>query len=491
MLDYILEMKHISKEYGGIKALDDVSLSVKKGEILCLCGENGAGKSTLMKVLTGIVIPEHGEICISGKTARIQKPLDAYHYGISIVHQELVQIPKMTIAENIYIGRYDLKFGLIDYKALQKKVLDLMGKIGINFDPNTLINNCSIAQRQLIEILKALSYNSRIIVLDEPTAALTIEETKSLYEIVRKLKAQGVSIIFISHRMEDIFAIGDRVYVLRDGRYSGEAAVSKVTETEIVRMMIGRELETQYPERTSQPGETILEIKNMTNQHIRNISFSVRSGEVLGIGGLIGAGRTELLRTLFGIDKYEGTVVFRGKEIRNRSPKEAIERGFAMVPEDRKDVGLILSHSIRNNVLITVLDKISRFGFIRRKEEIEVSERYISELNIKTPGSYLKVGALSGGNQQKVVIAKALASGPMVVLLDEPTRGVDVGAKAEIYKIINDLTTRGYAVIMVSSELPELIAVSDRIVVMHEGHMSGEVNAEDATEEILMNMAIR
>ena len=490
MSECILEMRHISKNYGGVHALTDVTLQLMKGEVLCLCGENGAGKSTLMKILTGVETATSGEIYISGEKANISKPMDAYAYGISIVHQELIQIPKMTIAENIYVGRYDLKAGFVDYAALKKKTENLMNRLGIYYDPNSLIRQYSVAQRQLIEILKALSYDSRIIVLDEPTAALTIEETKTLYDIVRKLKKDGVSIIFISHRIEDIFEIGDRVYVLKDGRYSGTADVAEITRQDIVRMMIGRDLTQQFTDKTNKPGEVVLEVRNLTNENVKDISFQVRSGEVLGIGGLIGAGRTELLRAIFGVDDYKGEIILRGEHIRNKSPKEAIARGFAMVPEDRKDMGLILSQSIKNNILMPILDRITRFGFVNSTRERIIPDKYVHELNIKTPNTQQKAGALSGGNQQKVVLGKSLASKPSIILLDEPTRGVDVGAKAEIYKIINNLTVQGYAVIMVSSELPELIAMSDRIIVMHEGRISGELEGSANTEEAIMNLAI-
>ena len=486
----ILEMKSITKNYGGIQALTDVTLELNRGEILCLCGENGAGKSTLMKILTGVEQPTSGEIYLDGKLAHIAKPLDAYNAGISIVHQELVQIPKMTIAENIFIGRYDLTCGFINRKALREKTRKLMERLNIYYDPDSLIRQYSVAQRQLIEILKALSFDSRIIVLDEPTAALTIEETRTLYRIVRKLKEDGVSVIFISHRMEDIYAVGDRVYVLKDGKHSGTANVKDVSTGDIVRMMIGRELGQQFVPKTNTPGEVVLEVRHLSNHNIHDISLKVRKGEVLGIGGLIGAGRTELLRAIFGIDDYEGDILYNGETIRNRSPREAIQRGFAFVPEDRKDLGLILSHSIKDNILMSIIDRLAKLGFVNRRQEREIPERYISELNIKTPNAQLKAGALSGGNQQKVVLGKALASQPSVILLDEPTRGVDVGAKAEIYRIINDLTCKGYAVIMVSSELPELIAMSDRIVVMHDGHISGELEGLEATEEAIMHMAI-
>lgn len=490
MEEYVLEMRNICKQYGGIHALTDVCLELRKGEVLCLCGENGAGKSTLMKILTGVETPTKGEIFLNGKKVHISKPLDAYRNGISIVHQELVQIPEMTIAENIFVGRYDKKAGFIDYGALRKKTEDLMRKLDIYYDPDSKIRQYSVAQRQLIEIMKALSYDSSIIVLDEPTAALTLDETETLYRIIRTLKKEGVSVIFISHRMDDIFAVGDRILVLKDGKFSGTASVGEVDVKDIIRMMIGRDIGQQFPRKTNRPGEVVLQVKNLSSQKVKNISFEVREGEVLGFGGLVGAGRTELLQALFGVDPYTGDIIYRGNTVKNKSPRDAIQKGFSMVPEDRKDKGLILSQTIQNNILMPVFDRISRIGFLRRKQEKEIPDQYIKELNIKAPNAQMKAQMLSGGNQQKVVLAKCLASKPSVILLDEPTRGVDVGAKAEIYRIINELVCQGYAIIMVSSELPELIAVSDRIIVMHNGQISGELEAKEATEENVMTMAI-
>ena len=490
MEEYVLEMKHIWKQYGGIHALSDVSLELRKGEVLCLCGENGAGKSTLMKILTGVEPPTKGEIFLNGQRIFISKPLDAYRNGISIVHQELIQIPEMTIAENIFVGRYEKKGGFIDYKALRRKTVALMDKLKIYYDPDSKIRQYSVAQRQLIEIMKALSYDSSIIVLDEPTAALTLEETETLYRIIRTLKEEGVSVIFISHRMDDIFAVGDRVFVLKDGKFSGVADVKDVKTADIIRMMIGRDIGQQFPDKTNTPGEVVLEIKNLTSRKVKDISFKVRAGEVVGFGGLVGAGRTELLQALYGVDAYTGQIIYKGNEIQNKSPKDAIKKGFSMVPEDRKDKGLILAQTIQNNILMPILDRISQMGFLNRKKEKEIPAEFIRSLNIKTPNAQLKAGMLSGGNQQKVVLAKCLAPLPSVILLDEPTRGVDVGAKAEIYRIINDLACQGYAIIMVSSELTELIAISDRIYVMHEGRISGELDGKTVTEERIMTLAI-
>lgn len=490
MSEYILEMKNISKNYGGVQALKNVDLRLAPGEVLCLVGENGAGKSTLMKILTGVEHQTAGDIFLKGKRVSINKPIDAYRLGISIVHQELVQIPDLSIAENIFLGRYKKHLGVIDYKALNASTVALMDKLGIHFNPNSKIKKHSVAERQLIEILKALSYDSNIVVFDEPTAALTLDETEVLYGIIRKMKAEGRSIIFISHRMDDIFAVGDRVMVLRDGENSGDQPIENLDVNKIINMMIGREMKGYFIDKTNTPGETILEVRHLNNASVEDVSFELRRGEVLGFGGLIGSGRTEVLRAIFGIDPYEGEVLLNGQVIHNRTPEEAIKRGFSFVPEDRKDQGLILEHSVLQNTVLSILDVLSRFGVASHRKEVAVGKKYVSELSIKTASLSTKAKMLSGGNQQKIVLAKALASNPGIILLDEPTRGVDVGAKSEIYKIINDLACKGFAILMVSSELPELLAVSDRIVVMHEGKVSGTVDAKTATEQTIMEMAI-
>ena len=490
MGEFVLEMKNISKNFGGVHALSDVTLELKKGEVLCLVGENGAGKSTLMKILSGVVKPTSGSILLNGNEVHIENPTQAYQLGISIVHQELVQIPYMSIAENIYIGRYPKKMGQIDFAQLRKNTLDLMDRLDVHFDPDSKISRYSVAHRQLIEILKALSYNSSVIIFDEPTAALTTDECEILYRIVRDLKKQGISIIFISHRMTDIFEIGDRVHVLRDGKTSGGGMVSELSEKEIVRMMVGRTLDQQFGEKNNTPGEVVLEVRNLTNERLHGISFSLRKGEVLGLGGLIGAGRTEILRAIFGIDDYQGQILLNGADIRCKDPADAIQKGFSMVPEDRKDYGVILGHSILQNIELGILKRLSHLGIMNRRKEQKTAQSFLDQLRIRAPGTRTLVGSLSGGNQQKVVVARCLASDPQILLLDEPTRGVDVGAKAEIYKIIDDLACSGVAILMVSSELPELIAVSDRIAVMHEGNLTGILEASEATEESVMHLAI-
>lgn len=490
MSEYILEMRDISKKYGGVSVLKNVSLNLKAGEVLCLCGENGAGKSTLMKILAGVESPTEGAVYMKGEKIQIAKPIDAFRVGISMVHQELIQIEEMTVADNIYIGRYETTAGWINKRALREKTEKLMEELGIYFDPDSLIKQYSVAHRQLIEIVKALSHDASIIIFDEPTAALTLEETKTLYKIIEKLKERGIAVILISHRMEDIYAVGDRITVLRDGENSGEGLVADTTVEDIVRMMVGRKMVQQFPSKSNRIGEVIMEIDHLSNAHIFDISFTLKKGEVLGIAGLVGAGRTELLRAIFGVDVCQGEVRLKGERIRNHSPIAALKKGFAFLPEDRKDQGLILNQSILSNTVLSILNKISRAGFVNRKEEKGICDKYIEELKIRAAGRNMAVQRLSGGNQQKVVLAKCLAPEPEILLLDEPTRGVDVGAKAEIYKIINELATKGLSIIVVSSEMTELLGISDRILVMHEGHLSGELSMDEASEEAIMKLAI-
>lgn len=492
MDDFVLEMQNISKSFGGVHALKGVDLDLRKGEVLCLVGENGAGKSTLMKILSGVLRPDAGEIRYKGESVSVKNPAEAYRLGISIVHQELIQIPSMSVAENIYLGRYDTRAGVIDFKKLYAKTEQLMQDLGIYFDPESRLDSYSVAQRQLIEIVKALSYNSSVIIFDEPTAALTTEESEHLYEIIKKLKEDGYSVIFISHRMDDIFAVGDRVLCLKDGEVSGKADVKDLTVPDIVRMMVGRDFSRDSGQRnhTGKENDIIFSVEHLSNSKVHDVSFELRRGEVLGIGGLIGAGRTELLRAVFGIDKYEGKLILEGKEIENKSPRSAIQNGFSFVPEDRKEQGLILTASILRNIELNVLKLLSALGVVIKKKEYDTAQKFINNLEIKARDEDMSVGMLSGGNQQKVVIAKSLASSPRIILLDEPTRGVDVGAKAEIYRIIDGLAASGSSVIMVSSELPELLSVSDRIMVMREGRVTGMLDASEATEESVMMMAV-
>ena len=491
MANTILKMEGISKSYGGIKALDDVRLELQEGEILCLLGENGAGKSTLMKILSGVVIPGSGEMYLNGQKIHIRNPQHAHEYGISTVYQELVQFSDMTIMENIFMGRYPKKNGFVDFKELRYMTLRLMDELDIHFEPGEYIRNLSVAQRQLVEIMKAVSFNSKIIIFDEPTSSLTTEETAILFRIIADLKKKNISMIYISHRLADIFAIGDRAMVLRDGRNSGGGNVKELNEDQIIAMMVGRNLDNQFPKNHIRIGEEILRVEHITNDYVKDASFTLRRGEVLGFGGLVGAGRTELLRAVMGLDKCTGKIYKNGAEIVNRSPMDAIRNKFALVPEDRKDQGLVLIRTLLHNIEMSSLKSVSWFGFLNREKEKEYAVRYMEQLHVKASGYNQNAGDLSGGNQQKIVIAKGLATKPDILILDEPTRGIDVGSKAEIYEIMNNLVEQGVSIIMISSELPELLNMSDRIIIMREGVISGELSAEEATEETVMAYATK
>ncbi|MDR7871391.1 MAG: sugar ABC transporter ATP-binding protein [Tissierellaceae bacterium] len=484
-------MKGISKSYGGVQALQDVDLELYHGELLCLLGENGAGKSTLMKVLSGVIQPTKGDIFINDEKVNITNPNVAHSLGISTVHQELVQFPDMKISENIFMGRYPKKKGIVSFKALRKTTLDLMDKLNIHFDPDAYIRSLSIAQRQLVEIMKAISFNSKIIIFDEPTASLTREETNILFRIIGELKSRGVSIIYISHRMEDIFTIGDRIVVLRDGKNSGSGLVEDLDVDRVIEMMVGRSLDKQFPKEHIEIGEEIFRVENITNEHVKNASFTLKKGEILGFGGLVGAGRTELMRAIIGLDRCTGSIYKYGKKIVNKNPTEAIKNNFAFVPEDRKDHGLILIRNIMHNAELSSLKQFSKLGFMSTNLEKSKTEEYINKLNIKTTGPLQLAGDLSGGNQQKVVLSKCLISIPDILILDEPTRGIDVGSKVEIYEIMNELVKQGVSIIMISSELPELLNMSDRIVVMREGIITGELLASEATETSVMKLATK
>lgn len=491
MPEILLEMKGITKNYGGIKALDNVDLQLKKGELLCLLGENGAGKSTLMKILSGVVQPTEGEIFFDGEKVNITNPSAAHQIGISTVYQELVQFPNMTIAENVYMGRYPKKNGLVDFKELRNQTLSLMNELDIHFSPDDHILSLSVAQRQLVEIMKAVSFDSKIIIFDEPTSSLTNEETQILFRIIGDLKNKGVSLIYISHRLEDIFTIGDRITVLRDGKNSGGGMVKDLDVDGVIAMMVGRSLKSQFPKIHVDIGEEILRVEHINNEHVKDISFSLNRGEILGFGGLIGAGRTELMRAILGLDECTGDIYKDGAKITNKSPTQAIKNSFALVPEDRKDQGLVLIRSILHNMEMSSLKQLSKAGFMKTDMEKMKAAAFIKKLHIKTAGAHQLTGDLSGGNQQKVVLAKCLITMPDILILDEPTRGIDVGSKAEIYEIMNDLVKQGVSIIMISSELPELINMSDRIAVMREGTITGELLACEATEEAVMKLATK
>ncbi|MDH7602057.1 MAG: sugar ABC transporter ATP-binding protein [Armatimonadota bacterium] len=489
----VLEMRGITKTYPGVKALDGVDFEVLPGEVHALVGENGAGKSTLMKILAGADIKDSGRIIIDGKEVHIASPQEAMRLGISIIYQEFNLVPYMSAAENIFLGREPMTAipGVVDFKRMYAEAERLISELGVRLDVRVPVNQLSVAQQQMVEIAKATSRNARIIAMDEPSATLTEHELENLFALIRRLKADGVSIIYISHRLDEIFRIADRVTVLRDGKLVATKPVAETSREELIRMMVGRELKDTIPKTEVQPGDVVLEVRGLTREGvIRDISFSVRRGEILGIAGLVGAGRTEVARAIFGADPIDsGEILLEGKPVTIRSPKDAIRLGIGLVTEDRKALGLILGMAVRENVTIANLDPLSRFGFISRRKEQEVANRYVEDLMIRTPSIEQAVQNLSGGTQQKVVLAKWLFTQSKVLIFDEPTRGIDVGAKTEIYQLMNRLAEQGVAIIMISSELPEILGMSDRILVMHEGEIAGELSREEATQEKIMFLA--
>ncbi|WP_288550434.1 sugar ABC transporter ATP-binding protein [uncultured Brachyspira sp.] len=487
----ILKMEGITKSFSGIKALDNVNLDLYEGETLCLLGENGAGKSTLMKILSGVITPSKGNIYLYGNKINIKNPSIAHKMGISTVYQELIQFSDMNVMENLFIGRYPKKYGFVNFNALKRMTIKLMEELNIFISPTAYIRDLSIAKRQLIEIMKAVSFNSKIIIFDEPTSSLTLEESNILFDIIKRLKSKNISLIYISHRLEDIFYIGDRIIVLRDGANSGGGLVKYLDNDKVVSLMVGRDIKNQFPKLQAKLGDEILRVENIENEKVHKASFVLKRGEILGFGGLIGAGRSELIRAIMGLDECKGKIYKNGKEIFNRTPREAIRNKFALVPEDRKDQGLVLILSILKNIEMSSLNKLNKFGFMLESKERDNSKDYINMLKIKTYGYDQEVQDLSGGNQQKVVIAKCLLTKPDILILDEPTRGIDIGSKAEIYKIISDLANNGVSIIMISSDLPELLNMSDRIIIMREGHITGELSREEASEESVMKLATK
>ena len=497
MNEPIIQVEGICKSFSTVKVLENISFSIRPGQVLALIGENGAGKSTLCKIIAGSYTPDQGRIRIGDKWYPNLTIEEAKKLGIKMVHQELLILPKLSIMENIFVGNELVKNGLIDKKQMYIRAKELLGQVGLDADPCTLVKDIDIAARQLVEIARAISTKASLIILDEPTSSLSETEIARLFTIVDKIKKTGVSFIFISHRLQEILELSDVIQVMKDGGLVAELDPQKTTEEEIVRNMVGRNYENYYNRNRQCFGEEILRLENVTGYHRegqiistytpQNISFSLNKGEVLGLAGLVGAGRTEVIKLLFGVDRLKtGKVYFEHKEVKIHEPGTAIKMGMAWLTEDRKGSGLILKFSVKSNTAITLLDRLKKGMFIDTKKENSITDDYIGRLNIKTTGRNQKVVYLSGGNQQKVVLAKWLAREPKVLILDEPTRGIDVGAKVEIYKLINDLTAHGMAIILISSELPELIGMSDRVLVMYEGHITGELSRDELSEEAIM-----
>lgn len=490
-VQYIVETRGLSKKYGGVQALRDVSLQFEPGLIHALVGENGAGKSTLIRILSGIEPPTSGEILFAGKRVEHFSPPEAIAMGISTVYQEPMQMKLMSVAENIYAGRYERnRFGLVDFKSLDRKIHALMDRIGIRLNPREPVGNLSVADRQMVQILKALSFDSRFIIFDEPTASLTTEECGILKKIILKLREDGITVVYISHRLEEVFELCDTVSILRDGCFVEKSPVDKIDKNWLINKMVGRDMNNLYPKREVPVTDEILRMKDVNSEHVKNISLTLRRGEILGLSGLVGAGRTELANTLFGIEKYTGSVLIDGKEVMIQSPADAIRYGIGMVPENRKEQGLVSLLSVRDNITLSNLKSRMTGCLLDHRKERKVTEDYVGKLRIKTPSLHQPVRNLSGGNQQKVVFAKWMAIHPQVIILDEPTQGVDVGAKVEIYNIICDLAEEGVGIILISSEMTELIAMCDRICIMREGQIRMELECKDFSERKLMQGAI-
>ena len=486
----ILEIKNVTKRYPGVIALNQVSFSVKEGEIHSLVGENGPGKSTLIKTITGAIVPDEGEIIYQGKKYTELTPILSSEIGIEAIYQEFNLAPELTVEENIYMGTKVNKGLFIDRKKLTSKTMEILNSLNADIRPNTRIKDLTVAYMQLVEISKALAKNVKLLIMDEPTAPLTENEVEILFQLVRNLKEKGVSIIYISHRMDEIFELSDSITIMRDGEVIKTVAATDITKNQLIYDMVGRELTETYPKRTVECGETILEIKNLCGLSNKETSFCIHAGEIVGLAGLVGAGRTEIARLIIGADKkISGDVYIKGKKVEIRSPKDAIEKGIAYVSEDRKNQGVLLKLSIRWNITLPILKRLSRFMFIDRREENSCVEKYKNMLRIKTPSVNQLVGNLSGGNQQKVAVAKWLASESKILILDEPTRGIDVGAKQEIYELINHLTEEGLGILMISSEMEEIMGMSDRMLVMAEGEIVGELSKQEFSQDKIMRYA--
>ena len=500
MSEYILEMKDVYKAFPGVVALNHVQLQLKPGKVHALMGENGAGKSTLMKCMFGIYTMDEGEIILDGEKVEINNPSEALEKGIAMVHQELQPIPARTIGENIYLGRYPLKkygpVSVIDDKKMYADAEEVLKEVKMDFDPRTKVGDLSVSQMQAVEIAKAVSANCRVLILDEPTSSLTENEVETLFNIVEDLKAKGVAIVYISHKMDEILRISDEVTIMRDGHYIGTWDAKDLTNDFIITKMVGRELTNLYPPTENEPGEVVFEVDNFTSinpKSFRDISFNVRKGEILGVAGLVGAQRTELMEGLFGIrSKVSGTIKYKGQVIDVGKPKDAIDNGIAMLTEDRRGTGIMGVLSVADNISVASLNQYVDHGFVLNNKKIENLVKINQDkMNIKTPSSKTPISSLSGGNQQKVLVGRWLANDPDVLILDEPTRGIDVGAKYEIYCIIADLAKDGKSIIMISSEMGELIGMCDRIMVMCDGRVTGFIDGKDATQENIMELATR
>jgi ribose transport system ATP-binding protein len=484
-------MRNINKGFPGVRALSDVSFDVYPGEVHTLVGENGAGKSTLMKILSGVYIRDSGEIIFKGRSVNFTNPRQAQEAGIATIYQELNLIPYLSVTENIFLGSELERGVLLDWPKMHEHSRELLARLHLDVDPRTPVNRLGVGQQQMVEVAKALHHKADLIIMDEPTSALSIREIDDLFAIIRDLQSHGVALIYISHHLDEAFAIGDRITVLRDGRHVATETTQAMNMETLIRHMVGRDLSEQFPKETVPRGAEMLRVENLTQgTRLKRISFTVHAGEILGIAGLVGAGRTELVRAIFGADPVdEGRIFIEGKPVTIRSPRDAIARGIALLTEDRKQQGLILQMTTRDNMTLSVLKNLTRGLFTNKRRESELAQRFIDSMAIKTPSQEQLVVNLSGGTQQKVVLAKWMATQPKVLIFDEPTRGIDVGAKVEIYKLMNQLVRQGVAILMVSSELPEILGMSDRVLVLREGQVTGILERQDASQEKIMALA--
>lgn len=492
MSEYKLELRNITKIFPGVKALDHVQFALKPGEIHALMGENGAGKSTFIKVITGVHRAEEGEMFLDGKPVRFRNTREAQNAGIAAIYQHVTAYPHLTAAENIFMGHEKKKHGIIQWRQMYEEADSLLGELNADFNSKTLMGSLSVAQQQMVEIAKALSMNAKIIIMDEPTAALTKRESEELYRITRKLRDEGASIIFISHRFEDMYALASRVTVFRDAQYIGTYDVNGITNADLIKAMVGREISDLFPKPTVKLGKEVLRVENLCRTgYFKDVSFGVRSGEIMGLTGLVGARRTEVVQTICGIERLtSGQIYMEGEPVKITSPTSALRYGIGLLPENRQTEGLILDWGIGRNITLPELKSYVSGLFLNEKKENECSKTLAERVDTKAVTVFDKASSLSGGNQQKIVVAKALGSNFKVLILDEPTKGVDVGAKAAIYEIMGELAQQGYAIIMISSEMPEILGMSDRIVVMCEGRVTGELGREEATQEKILELAM-
>lgn len=488
----ILQVQNLSKSFLGVKALDNIQFDLQKGEVHALMGENGAGKSTFMKILMGLLKPDSGEIIFEGEVLKSNNVHENLQKGISMIHQEILVVPELTVAQNIFLGRETNYRSWLNDKVISQKAQEILDEIGVKINARTKIKNLSIAEKQMVEIAKAISNNAKVIIMDEPTSALTDNEVAMLFKIIKDLKAKGVAIIYISHKMDEIYEITDRITVLRDGKYIATKNTNELDKNALIALMVGRQINDLFLENNSIKGESILSVQNLNKKgKFKDINFEVHAGEVLGIAGLMGAGRTEIARAIFGLDKYDsGEIRLKGNNIEIKSPEDAIKNGIGYVSEDRKALGFIPALSIKENISLSSLANFSKAWFVNSSNEYEATKQLANDLKIKSTSINQKVMTLSGGNQQKVVIGKVLLTSPSLVILDEPTRGIDIGAKCEIYKLINQLTDKGIAVIMISSELPEIIGMSDRVMVLSKGKQTALLSKQEATQEKIMQYAV-